>query len=90
MIDRFDKAYITWINDGQQAWTLMGAGMGADAETEIHARPVPLEPMVGIRFYPLLNAKQIFGLPCSTSLRTWDSRRTLVTLTSKNLRSPLL
>ncbi|XP_006455620.1 hypothetical protein AGABI2DRAFT_227064 [Agaricus bisporus var. bisporus H97] len=41
----FDNAYITWINDGKQAWTLMGAGMGADTRTEIHARPVPQEPM---------------------------------------------
>lgn len=43
---RFDNAYITWINDGKQAWSLMGPGMGADARTEIHARPVPQEPMV--------------------------------------------
>lgn len=48
MIFRFDNAYITWINDGKQAWTLMGAGMGADTRTEIHARPVPQEPMVGV------------------------------------------
>ncbi|KAF5353241.1 hypothetical protein D9756_007896 [Leucocoprinus leucothites] len=41
----FDKSYITWINDGKQAWTLMGAGMGADAETQIEARLVPVEPM---------------------------------------------
>ncbi|KAF9451019.1 glycoside hydrolase family 16 protein [Macrolepiota fuliginosa MF-IS2] len=41
----FDKSYITWINDGKQAWSLMGAGMNADPRAEIHARPVPLEPM---------------------------------------------
>ncbi|KXN90403.1 Beta-glucan synthesis-associated protein KRE6 [Leucoagaricus sp. SymC.cos] len=41
----FDKAYITWINDGKQAWSLMGAGMAADQLTQIHARPVPQEPM---------------------------------------------
>jgi len=44
--DSFDKSYVTWINDGTKAWTLMGAGMGPDAETEIHGRPVPEEPMV--------------------------------------------
>ncbi len=43
---RFDNAYITWINDGKQAWSLMGPGMGADSLTEIHALPVPQEPMV--------------------------------------------
>jgi hypothetical protein len=46
MLDSFDNSYITWINDGKQAWTLMGAGMGPDPETQIQARPVPQEPMV--------------------------------------------
>ncbi|KAF9555288.1 beta-glucan synthesis-associated protein SKN1 [Agrocybe pediades] len=41
----FDNAYITWINDGQQAWLLHAAGMGPDSATEISARPVPQEPM---------------------------------------------
>ncbi|KAJ3570177.1 hypothetical protein NP233_g4569 [Leucocoprinus birnbaumii] len=41
----FDKSYITWVNNGVQAWTMMGAGMAADPETQIHARPVPVEPM---------------------------------------------
>ncbi|KAF8888450.1 beta-glucan synthesis-associated protein KRE6 [Gymnopilus junonius] len=41
----FDNAYITWVNDGQKAWTLNVAGMGADRATEISARPVPQEPM---------------------------------------------
>jgi len=44
--DSFDKSYVTWINGGTKAWTLMGPGMGPDAETEIHGRPVPEEPMV--------------------------------------------
>jgi beta-glucan synthesis-associated protein KRE6 len=41
----FDSAYITWINNGKAAWTLHVAGMGADSEVEIAARPVPQEPM---------------------------------------------
>jgi hypothetical protein len=45
----FDGAYITWINNGIPAWTIMSAGMGPDTQTEISARPVPQEPMV--RFF---------------------------------------
>ncbi|KAJ7621168.1 glycoside hydrolase family 16 protein, partial [Roridomyces roridus] len=41
----FDDSYISWLNNGQVAWTLMGAGLGADTQTEIGARPVPQEPM---------------------------------------------
>ncbi|KAK0223687.1 glycoside hydrolase family 16 protein [Armillaria fumosa] len=37
--------YITWVNDGKVAWTLNAAGVGADSDTEISARPVPREPM---------------------------------------------
>lgn len=42
----FDDSYITWINAGTPAWTLTGAGMGADQIVEIGARPVSQEPMV--------------------------------------------
>ncbi|PPQ65528.1 hypothetical protein CVT26_000485 [Gymnopilus dilepis] len=41
----FDDAYITWINDGQKAWTLKVGGMGVDHAVEISARPIPQEPM---------------------------------------------
>lgn len=41
----FDDAYITWVNDGQPAWTIMAAGMTGDDAVEISARPVPQEPM---------------------------------------------
>ncbi|KAF8648209.1 hypothetical protein AX16_006348 [Volvariella volvacea WC 439] len=41
----FDDSYITWVNNGEQSWTLMGAGMAADDAAEISARPVPQEPM---------------------------------------------
>jgi beta-glucanase (GH16 family) len=41
----FDDAYITWIANGNPAWTLNVAGMGADTVTEISARPIPQEPM---------------------------------------------
>lgn len=40
-----DDAYITWVNDGKVAWTLNAAGVGADSDTEISARPIPGEPM---------------------------------------------
>ncbi|TFK27263.1 concanavalin A-like lectin/glucanase [Coprinopsis marcescibilis] len=41
----FDDAYITWVNDNKPSWTLLAAGMGADARTEISDRPIPVEPM---------------------------------------------
>ncbi|KAJ7186059.1 beta-glucan synthesis-associated protein [Mycena filopes] len=41
----YDSAYITWITDNKVAWTLSAAGMGADAEVGIAARPIPQEPM---------------------------------------------
>lgn len=31
----FDNAYITWISNGTEVWTLMAAGMGADTQTEV-------------------------------------------------------
>ncbi|KAJ7103721.1 glycoside hydrolase family 16 protein [Mycena epipterygia] len=37
--------YISWISDNQLAWTIKAAGLGADNETQIGARPVPQEPM---------------------------------------------
>ncbi|KAF9054959.1 glycoside hydrolase family 16 protein [Hymenopellis radicata] len=40
-----DDSYISWVNDGKLAWTMLGAGMKADSGTEISARPVPEEPM---------------------------------------------
>ncbi|KAG7444982.1 glycoside hydrolase family 16 protein [Guyanagaster necrorhizus] len=40
-----DNAYITWINNGKVAWTINAAGVGADTNTEISARPVPREPL---------------------------------------------
>jgi len=41
----FDGAYISWISNGQVAWTLEQAGMAADTVVEISSRPVPQEPM---------------------------------------------
>ncbi|KAJ6621580.1 beta-glucan synthesis-associated protein [Mycena sp. CBHHK59/15] len=41
----FDNAYISWISDGQLAWTLNQAGMAADTAVEISARSVPQEPL---------------------------------------------
>ncbi|KAJ7472267.1 glycoside hydrolase family 16 protein [Mycena galericulata] len=37
--------YISWISDDQLAWTIKAAGLAADPQTEIAARPVPQEPM---------------------------------------------
>ncbi|KAJ7864983.1 glycoside hydrolase family 16 protein [Mycena olivaceomarginata] len=44
-VRRFDGAYISWITDDKLAWTIKSAGMAADTQTEISARPVPQEPM---------------------------------------------
>ncbi|TFK99147.1 beta-glucan synthesis-associated protein SKN1 [Pterulicium gracile] len=41
----FDEGYVHWVSDGKQAWSLRGAGLGADAATNISARPIPMEPM---------------------------------------------
>lgn len=41
----FGDAYISWIADGQLAWTMQQAGMGPDTRVEIAGRPVPQEPM---------------------------------------------
>ncbi|KAJ7085400.1 beta-glucan synthesis-associated [Mycena belliarum] len=41
----FGDAYISWINDDKIAWTINAAGLAADTQTEISARPVPQEPM---------------------------------------------
>ncbi|KAE9400314.1 glycoside hydrolase family 16 protein [Gymnopus androsaceus JB14] len=40
-----DNAYITWVSDGNKAWTLNAAGVGADSITNISARPITSEPM---------------------------------------------
>lgn len=42
----FGDAYMAWISDGQLAWRLNVAGMGADNIVETSDRPVPQEPMV--------------------------------------------
>ncbi|KAF7362900.1 GH16 domain-containing protein [Mycena venus] len=41
----YDDAYITWITDNKRSWTLRGAGVGADEETGISARPITDEPL---------------------------------------------
>jgi beta-glucanase (GH16 family) len=45
-----DDGYITWINNGDDVWTIQGAAMSPDPVTKIGQRPVPQEPMV--RFLP--------------------------------------
>ncbi|KAH8832785.1 beta-glucan synthesis-associated protein [Flagelloscypha sp. PMI_526] len=41
----FDDAYISWLNDGQIAWTFLGPGTAADTAVEIGPRPVTGEPL---------------------------------------------
>ncbi|KAJ7255831.1 beta-glucan synthesis-associated protein [Mycena haematopus] len=41
----FGDAYITWITNNKVTWTLNVAGVGADIDTGISARPIPGEPM---------------------------------------------
>ncbi|TFY75995.1 hypothetical protein EWM64_g8017 [Hericium alpestre] len=41
----FDTGYIQWISSGTPSWTINAAGMAADPETQISARPVPQEPL---------------------------------------------
>ncbi|KAJ6456683.1 beta-glucan synthesis-associated protein [Mycena sanguinolenta] len=41
----FDNSYITWITNNKVAWTLNVAGMGANADTQISARPITNEPL---------------------------------------------
>ncbi|KEP51650.1 glycoside hydrolase family 16 protein [Rhizoctonia solani 123E] len=48
--ERGYDGYITWVSDDKPAWTLRGAGMGADPRVEIGPRPVPMEPL-----YMILN-----------------------------------
>ncbi|GJJ10040.1 hypothetical protein Clacol_004266 [Clathrus columnatus] len=40
------KGYISWINNGQQAWTIQAAGMGPNPIVNISQRIIPEEPMV--------------------------------------------
>ncbi|THU76916.1 glycoside hydrolase family 16 protein [Dendrothele bispora CBS 962.96] len=41
----FDDAYILWISDNEISWSLNVAGLDADPQVEISARPVSQEPM---------------------------------------------
>ncbi|KAL4265006.1 SKN1/KRE6 family protein [Pleurotus pulmonarius] len=41
----FDDAYILWVSDNKESWTLNVQGLGPDPAVEISARPVPQEPM---------------------------------------------
>ena len=48
-----DGAYITWINNDKKAWRVGAGGVGANPLTQISARPIPKEPMVGIYPQPM-------------------------------------
>ncbi|KIM89908.1 glycoside hydrolase family 16 protein [Piloderma croceum F 1598] len=67
----FQDAYITWINNGTKAWTLMAAGMGPDTQSEIGARLVPEEPMyiiVNLGFSPNFGAIDFEHLVMPTTM----------------------
>ncbi|KAF9076117.1 glycoside hydrolase family 16 protein [Rhodocollybia butyracea] len=49
----FDDAYITWVANGEQKWTINSGGTSADTRVEISARPVPQEPMMSTNFGPV-------------------------------------
>ncbi|KAK7044475.1 GH16 domain-containing protein [Favolaschia claudopus] len=44
-VSGYENAYITWITNNKMTWTLNAAGMGADTETGISARPITDEPL---------------------------------------------
>ncbi|KAH6912592.1 beta-glucan synthesis-associated protein KRE6 [Coprinopsis sp. MPI-PUGE-AT-0042] len=41
----FDDSYITWVQNGEKAWSLFASALGPDPLAEISSRPVPQEPM---------------------------------------------
>ncbi|KAJ2918539.1 hypothetical protein MD484_g1808, partial [Candolleomyces efflorescens] len=41
----FDDAYITWVNNGNLAWTHYARGLDTDTAVEIGPRPISQEPM---------------------------------------------
>ncbi|KAK7045027.1 GH16 domain-containing protein [Favolaschia claudopus] len=41
----YNDAYITWITNNEVTWTLKADGVGANAGTQISARPISEEPM---------------------------------------------
>jgi len=43
---RFDEGYITWVNNKQLAWTLLGPALRPNSKTEIGSRSISQEPMV--------------------------------------------
>lgn len=69
--------YISWISDGELAWTLRSAGMAADTRVEIAARPVPQEPMVsfkmGAKHYALTSLK-VYNYEPRGSRELWSRR----------------
>jgi hypothetical protein len=69
-----DGQYITWISNNKVAWTLNAAGVGPNTESEISARPIPQEPMVGA---DLVHIECVLMQNYSTSLQTWECLRTL-------------
>lgn len=72
--------YITWISDGNIAWTMRSTGMGADPRVEISARPVPQEPMVYLK-YPCLKSHEVDSFISSIFSSTLGCRRTSGQLT---------
>ena len=42
----FDDSYVTWVQNGQNAWSLYSSALQADPLSEIDRRPIPQEPLV--------------------------------------------
>ena len=43
--DERSNGYITWVSQGKKSWTLHGAGVGPNANTEVGQRLISEEPM---------------------------------------------
>ncbi|KAK0555810.1 hypothetical protein OC845_000067 [Tilletia horrida] len=58
-----DDGYITWLSDGDKAWTLHGPALGPNPLTEIGQRIIPQEPL-----YPIIN----LGMSASFTWVDWE------------------
>ncbi|KAL7422652.1 hypothetical protein Q5752_001943 [Cryptotrichosporon argae] len=60
-LDDASQGYITWVSQGDKAWTMEASAIGPDSESDIGQRLIPQEPMA-----------LIFNLGLSTSFSTVD------------------
>lgn len=45
LLTAHSDGYVTWVNNGKQAWTIRGAAMAANTAAQVSGRPVSEEPM---------------------------------------------